>query len=139
MKANQLIAGTVIVAGLMLGAAAQAQGLGGMGGHLGGALGGSAGGLHGGITGNAFANGSDSLGRTARTHNPASTTATGPKVSTAASAVGGASHTASTGTTAASTATVPVAQPPASRGGVQVAGGASASKSGVDTAVSAQR
>ena len=74
MKANQLIAGTVMVAGLIIGAAAQAQALGGMGGHFGGALGGSAGGMHGGINGNAFANGSDSLARTARTHNPDSTT-----------------------------------------------------------------
>ena len=44
MKANQLIVGTAIVAGLICGAAAQAQGLGGVGGRLGGAFGGGAGG-----------------------------------------------------------------------------------------------
>jgi hypothetical protein len=64
MKANRLIASTLVVAGLMLGSAAQAQGLGG---HLGGAFGGGAGG---GAAGFGGMGGASGFANASRIHNP---------------------------------------------------------------------
>ena len=59
MKTNHLIAGTVIALGLLIGANAQAQGLGGLGGHLGGAFNGAG---SGGFNGLGSAGGNSAFG-----------------------------------------------------------------------------
>jgi hypothetical protein len=141
MKANQLIAGTVIAAGLIFGASAQAQGLGGLGGHVGGALGGGAGG------GMAHFNGTaDGFAHATRIQNQDASvgTATDTKGRVAAgdSKTGNAGSkptvsSASTSTAAAATAQS-ASQPAASQRSAQVAGGASVSKGGIDADASAQ-
>ncbi len=132
MKANQLIAGVVIAAGLVFGTAAQAQGLGGLGGHIGGALGGGAGGgmagfngmgaMSGMANGNTLGANADGFSRATRTHGQDDTAGTGTAkptknqpghsmtsgVDTGASAAGAGKPTAvTTGSTATSATSSP--------------------------------
>ena len=159
MKANQLIAGTLIAAGLIFGAAAQAQGLGGLGGHAGGALGGAAGGGLAGFNGMGNMNAFGSATRTRSQDVPTGTASAAkshttdasgklPKLQDAVpaapataqgSAAAGAARTPGNSTPSASAAAAQSAsQTTLSQGSAQLAGGANASKSGVDADASGQ-
>jgi hypothetical protein len=158
MKANQLLAGTVIVAGLIFSASALAQGLGGLGGHIGGALGGGAGGgmagvngtggMNGAMNGNTLGANADGFGRATRIHNQdvSAATATDTKSHSASSTVNGSGKAGNTGSkpkvpsadsTAGGTAQT-ASKPAAAQSGAQLAGSANASKGGVDADASGQ-
>lgn len=130
MKTNHLIASSVIALGLIAGAAAQAQGLGGLGGHLGGGFNGAgSGGINhlGGASGNSAFNGAAG-GSTSDLASRAKRDPTQDKPTKS-----GAATTATGSTQVSGAASKPAVQ---SAGGL--AGSASASKNGIATAAAGQ-